>query len=363
MSVSNYACGGGAGACSGDEALANEHEYHQAQIDRRCRVCGQICKNTYTHKTHNETADDTSNTKACDREGELNAAFGIVVEQDMPHIHPTGFCNKCYSKMKKNIKKGTNSAQEVFNWQPHSDGACSQCQYFQKQGSGGRPKTTRKGRPKSREVQLVAEDPLVRLCKSACPSWNAPQALSLASFLPPATGLHLSDLQCPFCSLIVDRPVQTACGKVVCCTCIIEYTYKQRKNKEVETFPCCSGTHVTPPIPAAAVVTQVIGSLLLCCDTCKQAVALKEMRDHTDSGCTTGIVSSQQTVEQILARPLGAPATTMEKKLATAVIKRMIHSPTSSSSSSASAASSSSNVVSLPTGGQVRPHISVHAIH
>ena len=106
MSVSNYACGGGAGACSGDEALANEHEYHQAQIDRRCRVCGQICKNTYTHKTHNETADDTSNTKACDREGELNAAFGIVVEQDMPHIHPTGFCNKCYSKMKKKHQEG-----------------------------------------------------------------------------------------------------------------------------------------------------------------------------------------------------------------------------------------------------------------
>ena len=199
----------------------------------------------------------------------------------------------------------------MFNWQPHSDGACSQCQYFQKRGSGGRPKTTRKGRPKSREVQLVAEDPLHRLCKSACPSWNAPQALSLSSFLPPATGVHLSDLQCPFCSLVVDRPVQTACGKFVCCTCITEYSYKQRKNKEVETFPCCSGTHVTPPIPAAAVVTQVIGSLLLCCDTCKQAVAL---RDHTDSGCTTGIVSSQQTIEQILARPLCAPATMTEKK-------------------------------------------------
>ena len=95
---------------------------------------------------------------------------------------------------------------------------------------------------------------------------------------------------CSVCSLFVDRPVQTVCGKVVCCTCITEYTYKQRKNKEVETFPCCSGIHVTPPIPAAAVVTQVIGSLLLCCDTCKQAVALKEIRDHTNCGCTTGIV-------------------------------------------------------------------------
>ena len=104
MSASNYASGGGAGACSGDEALAKEHEYHQAQINRRCRVCGQICKNTYTHKTHNEKADETSNTKV-DREGELNAAFGIVVEQDMPDIHPTGFCNKCYTKMKKKTKQ------------------------------------------------------------------------------------------------------------------------------------------------------------------------------------------------------------------------------------------------------------------
>ena len=67
--ASNYACGGGAGACSGDEAPAKEHEYHQAQINRRCRGCGQICKNTYTHKIHNEKADETSNTKG-DREGE-----------------------------------------------------------------------------------------------------------------------------------------------------------------------------------------------------------------------------------------------------------------------------------------------------
>ena len=211
MSASYYACGGSAGACSDDEALAKEHEYHQAHINRRCRVCGQICKNTYTHKTHNEKADETSNTKV-DHEGELNAAFGIVVEQDMPDIHPTGFCNKCYTKMKNKNKKGTNSAQEVFNWQPHSDGACSQCQYFQKQGSGGRPKTTRKGRPKSREVQLVAEDPLDRLCKSACPSWNAPQALSLSSFLPPAT-----------------------CGKVVCCS---ELTY--RRAGKASYFSTCN---------------------------------------------------------------------------------------------------------------------------
>ena len=60
---------------------------------------------THIHTKHNEKADETSNTKV-DRECELNAAFGIVVEQDMPDIHPTGFCNECYTKMKKKHQEG-----------------------------------------------------------------------------------------------------------------------------------------------------------------------------------------------------------------------------------------------------------------
>ena len=122
------------------------------------------------------------------------------------------------------------------------------------------------------------------------------------------------------------------------------------------TYPCCSGAHTTLP---AAVIVQLVGFLQLCCGACKRPIELKEIREYVNPGCTVGSLpsSSQQTVNQILSRPLCAPPAATKKKLATAVIKRMLiasTSPTSSSSSSTSSSSSPQDVVSLPTGGQVR---------
>ena len=328
---------------------SSKHEYHQAQVARRCRVCAQTSKNIYMH---------LKNKPSYPRE--LKAAFGVEVDHDIPDIHPACFC---YLKMKKYNKKNMKSAVDVFDWQPHAVmGDCSQCRQFREQESGGRPpKATSRGRPKSRDEPTSEVN---ALDQSACPSWSSPQTLSLSSFLPPVAGVQLSDLQCPFCSFIVDRPIQAACGKVVCCKCITEYM--QQNGSDSESFPCCGRAHISFPIPAAAVIVQVVGSLLLRCSTCQRGVELRVIREHRDSGCIAGSLpsSSQQTVDQILSRPLDAPPTTAERKLATAVIKRMINSPTSAPSSSTPSASptpsSLPDLVSLPTGGQVSSSLTVH---
>ena len=52
---------------------------------------------THIHTKHNEKADETSNTKL-DGEGDFNAAFGIVVEQDMPDIHQQAFVTSVTQK-------------------------------------------------------------------------------------------------------------------------------------------------------------------------------------------------------------------------------------------------------------------------
>ena len=312
----------------------------------RCRVCACLCKKKYTHTT-------TKVTGKASHPRDLKAAFGIDVLQDKPSVHPTGFCNNCYLKMKQKLKHDSNTSLVVFNWQPHDThtdtGTCVQCHHFQEEQAGGRPKsaTKNRGRPKSTK----SDNPLDELSRSTCSSWNAPQVLTPSSFLLPSTGLQINDVQCPFCSLVVDRPVQAACGQLVCCRCIIEYM----QHNDLESFPCCHGGHATLPIPAADMVIKVVGSLLIHCSTCQMAVELRQLRHHFDSGCqTTGDQQqsqSQQTVDQILSRPLDAPPTTTEKKLATSVIRRMINSSSTSEPTTALAASSS--LVTLPTGGQV----------
>lgn len=90
---------------------------------------------------------------------------------------------------------------------------------------------------------------------------------------------------------------------------------------------------------------KLVGSLLVRCEHpgCGEAVQLQQLRSHLESGCqVSGAPSpSKMSIGQALSRPLDAPPTSAERKLATSVVKRLMHaSPTP--------------VVSLSTAGQVR---------
>ena len=246
------------------------------------------------------------------------------------------------------MSKGTNIALVAYDWQEHNTDLCLQCEAFRKEEAGGRPKSLRKNRGRPRKQPQ--DDAMNSLDRYAQPSWSAPQPLAPSAFLPPSAGLQLDDVQCPFCCMVVDRPVQAPCGKLACCKCITKHM--QANHHESLIFPCCGGVHDSLPIPAAEVVVKVIGSLLLRCSTCQVAVELRQLREHHDSGCqaVSSSLHSQQTVDQILTLPLNAPPTTTEKKLATSVIRRMLTSSTTPSSSQVPGPCS---VVSLPTGGQV----------
>ena len=99
----------------------------------------------------------------------------------------------------------------------------------------------------------------------------------------PVQASRLTDVQCPFCSLVVDRPVQATCGQLVRCRCIVEYM----QHNDLESLSCCHGGHATLPIPAADMVIKVVGSPLIHCSTCQMAVELRQLRHHFDSGCQT----------------------------------------------------------------------------
>ena len=89
------------------------------------------------------------------------------------------------------------------------------------------------------------------------------------------------------------------------------------------------------------------------CSTCGQTSELHKPKDHMASGCSevVSLSPSKLPIGEILSRPQDALPTNAEKRLATSIIKRMLNTSPSSSSSSCS---SSTEIVTLPTGGQVR---------
>ena len=301
-------------------------EYHLRQLQRHCRVCSHPFKDkAYRYRC-------AAQTEA------FWEGIDIAIANDSADIHPPSLCNNCFSKIQQ--KKGL---VEVYKWEPHTAPICTVCELFQSQSAGGRPKKERKnrGRPKTNTLSKAIQN----IAEQARFSWGSSKPLELSRFLPPAADLALDDFACQLCKCILDRPVQMRCGKLVCLACLDQFWQKSGM-EAAETYPCPScdaGYHDLVPTAAADVISKVIGSLLLHCYICREVVRLEHLSTHLQSNCTersTAPSPSRLTVGQILCRPANAPPTTAEKRVATSVVKRLLHT-------------SASEVVSLPTAGQV----------
>lgn len=262
--------------------------------------------------------------------------IGIDVDQDDKQIHPQQICNACNTKLLHHTGSASISA---FQWSAHTEPKCIVCEHFHKHSDGGRPLQVARGRPPTAIESLQ---------NSANPSWGDGQPLSLSRFISPSHSVLLSDLQCKKCANVVDRPVMKPCSHLLCCTCAVELL------RQKGLCPACGSSHSAPPIPAGAVVCKVVGSLLLHCASCGCTVELQKIKEHLGSKCTQLLQPSPSklTMTQIMARPADAPPSADERKLATALVRRMSNS-----------SQSTSQVLSLPTAGQVRivkePHVQV----
>ena len=187
--------------------------------------------------------------------------FGIDVTHDSPEIHPIMFCHTCRNKAQRGKKKWVDSTLEVHEWKAHVDGAaCATCAFFTDQAKGGRhtKATKNRGRPNKSSARYIADT----IQSKAPSSWMVSEPLLLSRFLPPASNIFLSDMQCGFCKCIVDQPVKTPCRKLVCAKCISDQV--RASNAVSLHCPLCSSTHTvesTSYTSASDVLLKIIGSL------------------------------------------------------------------------------------------------------
>ena len=311
---------------------------HEDQLKRHCRVCAKpFARNEYKYSC-------SANPDV------LKVTLGKKMQLSTLPRSATHATPRHSDKRKDGY---IDSTLEVHEWTEHptvDSVQCSTCDFFRSQKRGGRPKRTQKnrGRPSTSSNRSLADT----VESQAPPSWNTPEPLQPSRFLPPPS-VSLEDMQCSFCDCIADSPVVMPCRKIACARCVGDGI---RKSKERSLHcPCCKSHHEIVDAsqfpPVSEVTLKLLGSMLLKCDRCdcSEIVELRKLREHLESGCRKGMVTypaPKLTLEQVLSRPLTSPPTTVEKKAAAMVVKRLF--------AEAKAGPSSSSVVQLPTAGSVR---------
>ena len=290
-------------------------QYHKSQLQVHCRVCtGKLGRVSYACEKHAKM---------------LLECIDLNVSNDSPNVHPTKFCNNCYAVIKKISKAlldGTTarSSLQPFSFEQHNEGSCRVCTHFREKAKGGRPR-------KHKNIASCPRSVVDHIRAVAGPSLRCILPLTIERFFTPAPGsFSLSDLKCPVCQNVVDEPVELACKSPICYTCCLGMLRKS--DGGVTECPSCHEEHelaINSFQAISPVVTKLLSNLVIRCEvpSCNKPVLLQHLGKHIESGCKEMVadVASTLTVEQVLEQPLDVPPTSLEKRAAGHLVRKMLH--------------------------------------
>ena len=309
--------------------MAQTTNTHNEALAKLCRVCGQLLsaagRSTYCTKSSQSL---------------LKSVFGIESEHDDPQVHPQRYCHHCRGVTYHTGKKEGGLYKhhtEVFRWSPHTDEGCQICGHVKQLAKGGRKKKTSKrhiGRP-------PAEASAMRVLFKHTQRVAPPQLCQKPVEYAREQSLPLTQLTCPICTDVVDRPVElTSCSSIVCCECLCQWLSTTENTK----CPCCYEDHLqdcdTIKQPTQFFLS-ILGQVEIVCKTCREKV---KMENHANHCCGShdqpGTSMSSSGVEAILSRDLNTPLTPVEEQLQSSLARRSL-------------SQSTQPLLRIKTGGQV----------
>lgn len=242
---------------------------HSAWLQERCRVCGgRLERYKVSYDCH--LAQNKLKLRA----------IGITTENDKKDVHPKCFCHSCYNISTRAATAHTSGRDYTprlvkFEWVEHSGIGCPVCQKLGEEQRGRKTKKKSTGRPPDHLQSLIAT--IKERSPPSVLEYTVRERLSQCD--------ASSDLKCPLCQLVLDRPLLlTTCNNLICTTCCIGHLYQHTDL----TCPCCSTQHTVDTstiITAPPVILKLLETMEVHCDECKQPVPagiyLKSCRNHS----------------------------------------------------------------------------------
>ncbi len=148
-----------------------------------------------------------------------------------------------------------------------------------------------------------------------------------------------SDVQCPICLLVLDKPVELHCGALVCAECCSRWV---RYFEQKVPCPCChvdtldTSSIRTPP----SVVITLLQGLFVSCSDCKGITRAENYDSHTQSGCLENTLPPVVSMQEVVSGSPHSPIVQLQsvQEAAGSIVKQLL------------ATSPESNIVTVPTG-------------
>ena len=225
--------------------------YHQKELKKFCRVCGERISRNRVSLSCQQLADNIAQT------------FGVFCRDDCPDVHPF-ICHGCFSVTLRSKAAAEEGKQyhhivKTFSWTSHSPDQCTICDHFEKVSTGGQPKKMR--RKPGQPATISTRSAIDHVHSIAPPSFfpvNDTPARKVTQL--DSNSVITAELVCKLCGRILDQPIQLAeCNNLVCMNCLC--TALEERGGLL--CPCCSGDHLkdfsTMVHPTSAVMT-VLGN-------------------------------------------------------------------------------------------------------
>lgn len=92
--------------------------FHLEELNRHCRVCGSKLKDRNVYKCQNE------------RYRERLAFLGVDCTNDVQHVHPRYFCNRCYRAAPRQHTSPGSTPITPYLWKEHTESGCQVSSYI-----------------------------------------------------------------------------------------------------------------------------------------------------------------------------------------------------------------------------------------
>ena len=153
----------------------------------------------------------------------------------------------------------------------------------------------------------------------------------------------INKILCPLCYNILEQPIELECGSAICLLCCTNWI----QISESIQCPCCYDNlegHAKSP---SKLTLGVLGQQLVECSMgCNRTIRVELYHRHVLSQCQANyehstFSPSKTTLQKVLDKQSGSPTTSVERKVAQNLFKRLM------------AESEDSHMITVPTKGQV----------
>ena len=173
-----------------------------------------------------------------ERYRERLAFLGVDCTNDVQHVHPRYFCNRCYRAAPRQHTSPGSTPITPYLWKEHTESGCQVSSYIKthlykkmhRYASTSDPSKGQGGNHLRKGVdhQLVERRCWQTTCTNSC---ERPEEYDLQN-----CPVSEESLLCRICDAILHQPIQLGCGALVCSNCTVSWI--ESYPHEMVACPC-----------------------------------------------------------------------------------------------------------------------------